>query len=74
MDDRSGDIEVFTSLVHELLERVRVLEYEKNLRALAEISSTFSGGDTAWLLAATALVFLMTIPGTTHIVSFVLKS
>lgn len=74
MDYRSGDIEVFTSLVHELLERVRVLEHEKNLRALAEISSTFSGGDTAWLLAATALVFLMTIPGTTHIVSFVLKS
>ncbi len=31
--------------------------------ALAEDAPTLSGGDTAWMLTATALVLLMTIPG-----------
>ena len=68
--DRSGDIEAFSALVHELIEKVRILEYEKeisNLRRLTAVTTTgtIQHGDTAWMLAATALVFFMTIPGNT---------
>lgn len=73
MLDRSGEIEVFTTLVHELLEKVRLLEFENNLRALSSTISNFNNGDTAWMLAATALVFLMTIPGTTSCHLFLSK-
>ena len=75
MVDRSGDIEVFSALVHELIERVRVLEYEKHIREqVRELATTvglLSRGDTAWMLAATALVFFMTIPGTIVSVSWI---
>ena len=66
MVERLEEIKAFSALLHELVEKVRVLEYEKEARLLASATvSLFDSGDTAWLLAATALVFLMTIPGTT---------
>ena len=64
MTDRSEEIESISALVRELLSKVRALEYEKEARLLiTDVSSLFDRGDTAWMLAATALVFLMTIPG-----------
>lgn len=59
-------------LVYDLIEKVRSLESERNqyngrnLQFLSDDSlgtGVFSRGDTAWLLSATTLVFLMTIPG-----------
>jgi ammonium transporter, Amt family len=58
-------------IVANLVEKVRLLESDQ-IKSSAATSSTqslknpaFNSGDIAWMLAATALVFFMTIPGLT---------
>ena len=63
--------ESLQAIVFDLMEKVRVLELdERRLDVTSGVlitrtTSNFDAGDTAWMLAATALVFFMTIPGLT---------
>ena len=45
------------------LARLDALETWQNTTAQAATDYPFSSGDTAWLLTATCLVLMMTIPG-----------
>ena len=51
------------TLVSILTEKVLTLENEQRKNILYEPVLDFSRGDTAWMITATALVFLQTIPG-----------
>jgi hypothetical protein len=63
-DHPSEELESFRLLLIDLSEKVRVLEHDNRERLLSSSAvNVFNSGDTAWLLAATGLVFFMTIPG-----------
>lgn len=65
------DLSDLKLIVANLVEKVRQLESDQNIIATASGSNqliknvSFDSGDIAWMLAATALVFFMTIPGLT---------
>ena len=64
-DDGFDDLKL---VVFSLMEKVRVLEHEQRIlypSSTTAGTSRYDAGDIAWLLVATALVFLMTIPGLT---------
>ena len=52
-------------MLDQLTEKVEKLEHEQRRLSPLAITYPMNSGDTAWMLAATALVFLMTIPGLT---------
>jgi hypothetical protein len=63
-DHPSEELESFRLLLIDLSEKVRALEHDNRQRVLSSSGvNVFNSGDTAWVLAATALVFFMTIPG-----------
>lgn len=68
-EDPSMDLENFRLLLRDLAEKVRVLEHENRQRLLSSDGTSFNSGDTAWLLAATGLVFFMTIPGSYNLIA-----
>lgn len=61
----SAEMESLRLLVIALSNRVTVLEEEYGQRVSLD-GDVSNSGDTAWLLAATALVFFMTIPGSSN--------
>lgn len=64
-DNPSEELESFRLLLLDLSEKVRVLEHERGQRVLTDaVPNIFNSGDTAWVMAATGLVFFMTVPGT----------
>ena len=52
-------------ILDDLTEKVERLEHQQRLLTPTGITYPMDSSDTAWMLAATALVFLMTIPGLT---------
>ena len=60
------DLEDLKVLVSNLIEKVRILESDRRTtESLSGRTSKFDAGDMAWIMAATGLVFFMTIPGLT---------
>ena len=52
-------------ILDELTEKITRLEHQQRFLLSPAMTYTMNSGDTAWMLAATALVFMMTIPGLT---------
>ena len=60
------DLEDLKLMVSDLIEKVRILESNRiTTEHSAPRTVNFDAGDIAWILAATGLVFFMTIPGLT---------
>jgi hypothetical protein len=55
-------LEALKLMVFELMEKVKTLEADRSLLNQYMINDQFDSGDIAWMLSATALVLLMTIP------------
>lgn len=64
-NNSSAELESLRLLLISLSKRVTVLEEEYGQRVSLD-GDVLNSGDTAWLLAATALVFFMTIPGSSN--------
>lgn len=55
-------LEALKLMVFELMEKVKTLEADRSLSNQYMINDQFDSGDISWMLSATALVLLMTIP------------
>jgi hypothetical protein len=49
-------------MVFELMVKVKTLEADRSLMTSTMVNDAFDSGDISWMLSATALVLLMTIP------------
>ena len=61
----TADMADLLRILNQLTEKVEMLEHEQRRLSMSALTYPMTSGDTAWMLAATALVFLMTIPGLT---------